>query len=135
MAASNLSWSDLSAIVVTIVGVPLVLIGVPIYVLTGGWKRFGLPALERCFRDVPLHDHLEPGDVSFRCHTYRGFLVWVVQQEHIVIAPANDAKCLLSRLLRYNLTWGLLSYGMLLIPVLACGNYVAQMRSIRRQIH
>src|SRR5437868_63396 len=129
----TVDWPTRIAIVVTLVGVPLVLIGIPIYLLSGGLKTFGLGALQRCFRDVRLHDRPQPGDVCFRYHTYRGFLLWFVQTEHVVVAPLVDSERLLNRLLRYNLTWGLLSYGMLFILPLACGNYLVQKRSMRRQ--
>ena len=66
-------------------------------------------------------------------HTYRGFLVWFVQEEHRVCAPPEDAKILLARLLRFNLTWGMLSYGLLFVPLFAIGNYVVQKRSIETQ--
>lgn len=129
----TVDWPTKLAMAATVVGVPLVLIGIPIYLLSGGLKTFGFGALERCFRDVRLHDRPQPGDVCFRYHTYRGFLLWFVQTEHVVVAPLADAERLLGRLLRYNLTWGLLSYGMLFILPLACGNYVIQKRSMRRQ--
>lgn len=73
------------------------------------------------------------GDVCFVYHTYRGFLVWFVQDEHHVCAPPEDARSLLTRLLRFNLTWGMLSYGLLFVPLLAISNYVAQKRSIEKQ--
>ena len=41
---------------------------------------------------------------------------------------------LLARLLRFNLTWGMLSYGLLFVPFLAIGNYLAQKRSIEKQL-
>ena len=75
----------------------------------------------------------QAGDVSFVYHTYRGFLIWAVQEEHRVIAPPDDALILLKRLLRFNLTWGMMSYGMLFIPLLASAAYFAQKRSIKQQ--
>lgn len=112
----------------------LILVGVPVLFLTGRWKRFGLKPLARCFNGLELHEFSEPGDVSIVYHTYRGFLIWFEQEEHEIHASAEDAVVLLKRLLRFNLTWGLLSYGALFIPMLAIGNYCVQMRSIRFQI-
>jgi hypothetical protein len=89
--------------------------------------------LVRCFRGVRLHEYPEPGDVRAVYQTYRGLLIWFVQDEHLIFAPLADAEILLGRLLRFNLTWGMLSYGCLFIPILAVGNYRAQMRLIRRQ--
>ncbi|HEY2249533.1 MAG TPA: hypothetical protein VGH74_00685, partial [Planctomycetaceae bacterium] len=103
MAAPPVDWSERIAIVVTVVGVPLALIVVPIYLLTGGFKTFGLRALQRCYLGVAIHNLPEPGDVSFRYHTYRGFLLWFTQDEHVVNASPLNAERLLGRLLRYNL--------------------------------
>jgi hypothetical protein len=75
----------------------------------------------------------EPGDVKFIYHTYRGLLLWFTQTEHRVFAHPEDAEKLLKRLLRFNLTWGMLSYGFVFIPVVSYGNYRAQLRSIRQQ--
>ncbi len=118
---------------VALISGPLVFIGVPIFVFSGGYKKIALRPLQRCFSDLELHDSPQPGDVSFVYHTYRGFLVWFVQDEHHIYAPLIDANKLLSRLLRFNLTWGMLSYGALFVPFMAIGNYIAQKRSIANQ--
>jgi hypothetical protein len=128
-----LDWQTKLVIAATLIVVILALIVFPIYLLSGGLKTFGLRPLERCFRGIRLHDTPELGDVCVRYHTYRGFLLWVTQQEHLFFAPAADAERLLGRLLRYNLTWGLLSYGMFFTIPLSCANYLAQKRSIRQQ--
>jgi hypothetical protein len=52
-------------------------------------------------------------------HTYSGLLIFVVQRTHDVVLPADQAKILLDRLFRHNLTWGLLAYGVLVIPILS----------------
>lgn len=120
-------------IVLVLVAVPLVLVAFPIYLLFGGLYSFARRPLERCFEGIELHDEPKPGDVAFVYHTYRGLLLWATQTEHRIIAPAGDAERLLGRLLRYNLTWGMLSRGFLFIPFLAVGNYYAQRSAIRRQ--
>lgn len=89
--------------------------------------------LERCFEGVSIHDSQQPGDVYVAYHSYRGFLVWFVQQEHQFYATPEDAKQVIAKLLQFNLTWGLLSYGALFIPFLAVGNYYAQLKSIQNQ--
>lgn len=111
----------------------LIIVGVPVFVFSGGLRSFALKPLQRRFEGIELHSVAQDGDVTFVYHTYRGFLLWFVQTEHRVIAPASDAEKLLGRLLRFNLTWGLLSYGVIFIPFLAIGNYYAQLRSIRKQ--
>jgi hypothetical protein len=104
-----------------------------IYLATGGLYSFARRPLERCFEGIRLHAMPEPGDVTFVYHTYRGLLLWFTQTEHRVVAPPEDAEKLLKRLLRFNLTWGLLSYGLIFIPFVSYGNYRAQLRSIRQQ--
>lgn len=115
------------------VAIPLVLIGAPIFVFTGGMQSFALRPLERCFGGLKLHETPQPGDVSCVYHSYRGFLLWFVQTEHHIHAPPADALKALRRLRLFNLTWGLLSYGLLFVPLLAIGNYYVQERSILRQ--
>lgn len=115
------------------VGVLLVLVVFPLYLLFGGLRTFALKPLRRCFDGIRLHESPEPGDVLLVYHTYRGLLLWVTQDMHRVFAPVADAERLLGRLLRFNLTWGMLSYGLLFIPFLAAGSYYAQHRSIREQ--
>ncbi len=126
-------WADRLFIWSVLALVPLVLIGVPIFFLTGRYKRIGLRPLMRCLEGIELQDERGPGDVYLVYHTYRGFLLWTIQEEHCIIASRADAEKLLGRLLRFNLTWGMLSYGMLFIPFLAVGNYYAQRSSIRQQ--
>jgi hypothetical protein len=121
-----------AALIVTLVGFALVLV-LPFYLLGGGLKGFGSAALDGCYRGLHVHENPVQGDVHLIYHTYRGFFLWYVQREHHIFAPPADAKVLLGRLLRYNLTWGMLSKAMLFVPFLAVGNYVAQKRSLRRQ--
>ena len=115
------------------VGILLVLVLVPLYLLLGGLRTFALKPLRRCYDGIQLHEAPEPGDVQLVYHTYRGLLLWVTQDEHRVIAPPEDAERLLGRLLRFNLTWGMLSLALLFVPFLAISNYYAQRCSIREQ--
>ncbi|HZL35120.1 MAG TPA: hypothetical protein VFC78_07410 [Tepidisphaeraceae bacterium] len=52
-----------------------------------------------------------PGDVRLVFHTYSGFLVYFDQVRHDVVLPAQEARVVLGRMLRHNLTVGLLSWG------------------------
>ncbi len=128
-----LTWPEI-ILLCFVAASPFVIIGIVVYLLTGGLHSFALRPLKRCFEGIELHEALKPGDVSFVYHTYRGLLLWTTTNEHRVIAPAGDAQILLRRLLRFNLTWGMLGYGVILIPLLAFGNYFAQKRSIRDQL-
>jgi len=71
--------------------------------------------------------------VNFVFHTYVGFLTFVIQREHRLSLPPNLAREALWRLHRVNLTWGLLAYGALFIPLLSYFNYLAQKSYIRAQ--
>ena len=128
-----MTWSDRFLILFVIFVVPAVLIGLPIYLLSGGLRTFALRPLQRCYEGIKAHDRPQQGDVVFVYHTYRGLLVWFTQDEHRVYAPPADAEKLLGRLLRFNLTWGMLSRGLIFIPFLALGNYFSQRRAIERQ--
>lgn len=129
-----MTWTDRFLMLFVLIGVPLLLIAFPLYLLFGGLRTFALRPLQRCFEGIRLKQVAEGADVQVVYHTYRGFLLWFTQDEHLVITTVDDAHQLLGRLLRFNLTWGMLSGGMLFIPLLAIGNYYAQLRSIRRQI-
>lgn len=129
-----LEWLERVGLIAFAISIPLGLIGFAVYLLTGGLYSFALRPLQRRFEGIELHDKLKPGDVHFVYHTYRGLLLWFTMSEHHVIAPAADAEKLLRRLLWFNLTWGMLSYGMLFIPLLALLNYFAQRRSIHQQL-
>ena len=120
-------------VIFVLIAVPATFIGVPIFVVMGGIQKFARKPLLRCFEGLDLHNSQLPGDVCVVYHTYRGFLVWFVQEEHFICAPPDDARLLLKRLLRFNLTWGLFSYGLLFVPLLSLGNYYAQKRSIETQ--
>ena len=71
--------------------------------------------------------------VEFVFHTYCGFLVFVIQQEHRFRLPPDRARELLWKFQKINLTWGLLAYCALIIPILSYGNYLAQKLSISKQ--
>lgn len=128
-----MTMSEQLLILFVMIAVPLTFIGVPLFVFTGGVQKFALKPLQKRFVGLDLHDARQTGDVHVVYHTYRGFLVWFVQDEHHVYATAEDARLILSRLLRFNLTWGMLSYGFLFVPILAIANYSAEKRSIERQ--
>lgn len=117
----------------TVIGVPIIMIGIPIYILTGGIRRFALKPLQRCFEGLNLHNSPRSDDVSFIYYTYRGFIFWISQDEHCIYAPPEDARILLKRLLYFNLTWGMFNYGLVFVPLFAVGNYWAQKRSLEKQ--
>jgi hypothetical protein len=87
----------------------------------------------RAFEGLKVHPGPSPGLVAVEFRTYYGFIAFVTQTEHRFWAPPGDAREALWRLHRFNLSWGMFAYGALLIPLVSYINYLAQMRSIRRQ--
>jgi hypothetical protein len=85
------------------------------------------------FEDLPTSTQTGPGLVFVVFHTYYGFLVFVHQLEHRFWASPDDARQILARLNRFNLTRGFFAYGALVIPILSLMNYWVQLRRIRKQ--
>lgn len=98
-----------------------------------GYERLAQGALERRFADIAIHTEPQPGDVVLTYETYHGFIAWFTQTTHRIALPPQDARILLGRLFRFNLTWGLLTWAAIFIPLFAGINYVQQRRSITRQ--
>jgi hypothetical protein len=102
-------------------------------VLFRTYERFARKALEQTYEGFDIHTAPRPGDVVLVYHTYHGFLAWHTETTHRVFLPAYAARELLGRLLRFNLTWGLLVHGGVFVPPVAISNYIAQRRSISKQ--
>lgn len=113
--------------------VVVVVIGVVYFVVFDGADKIFRNTLFRRYEGLAIRTQPEAGDVAVTYHTYRGLLVWFVQDEHRFYANPSDALALLGRLMRFNLTYGMFSYGMVFVPFLAIGNYFAQRRSINKQ--
>jgi hypothetical protein len=125
-------WENNVAGIGLIILVLFLVFVLPVILLNGG-LYVGSGALRRYYLDIVVHERPQPGDVSFVYHTYSGLFVWFWQMEHRVNASLEDSEKLLGRLLRFNLTWGLLAPGMVFIPMLALGNFYVQKRNIGRQ--
>lgn len=97
-------------------------------------EDLALRSLKRRYADLEVHSEPLDGDVILTYHTYHGFLAWFTQIPHHVNLPPDDARKLLGRLLRFNLKWGLVTYGAAFVPPLAILNYFAQRRSIAKQV-
>lgn len=97
------------------------------------YERLAERSLARKFADLKQPFVVQPGDVIFTYHTYHGFLAWFTQTPHQVSLPPEEARELLGRLLRFNLTWGLVTPGMIFIVPLSLLNYAAQRKSITSQ--
>ncbi len=119
----------------------LVLASIAFYVALGWiilqgyrWLRRRADASRlRAFEGLKIHSGPGLGLVAVVFHTYFGFIVFVVQTENRFWAPSDDAREALWRLHLFNLSWGMFAYGVLVIPFLSFGNYLAQKRSISRQ--
>lgn len=125
--------SQIQSQLICIALIILPLLGVAVFFLREGIGSFATKPLQACYRGLSVRSTPLPGDVSFNYHTYRGLLIWFTQDEHQVSAAPEEARCLLRKLLQFNLTWGLLSYGLAFVPFLAVYNYLVQRRSITRQ--
>jgi hypothetical protein len=122
--------------------VPAVIIASLAFYLALGWlilkgyrwlHGLAQASQRRAFAGLKIHGGPAPGLVGVVFHTYYGFIIFVVQTEHRFWAPPDDAREALRRLHRFNLSWGMFAYGVLVIPLLSFGNYLSQLRSIRRQ--
>src|SRR5262249_11187175 len=88
----------------------------------------------RAFEGLVISSQPTERSVEVFFHTYYGFIAFFTQTEHRFLAEPDDAREALWRLHVFNLTWGLLAKGAFLIPVLSYCNYLAQKRSIRKQV-
>ncbi len=126
--------ADQIPVLAIVVGVAiLICLVVGALFLFRGYEHLARRSLERKYADLPIHADPKPGDVILTYHTYHGFIAWITQTPHHVALPPEDARKLLGRFLRFNFTWGLVTYGALFIPPLAILNYFAQLRSIAHQ--
>jgi hypothetical protein len=108
-------------------------LGAVILVLYRGYERLARRALKRAYSGLEIQPAKTPGNVRVVYHTYHGFLLWYTETEHMALLSLDDASELLGRLLRFNLTWGLVARGGILIAPLAIYNYFVQKRSIANQ--
>jgi hypothetical protein len=98
------------------------------------WYRgYAESSLRRAYEGIQLHWPPQKGDVTIRFHTYYGFFVWVTQTEHRAALPPEEARVLLQRLNRYNLSWGFVCPFVVAVPLLSLVHYWGELRSIRRQ--
>jgi len=114
-----------------------VIVAVLAFVFLRFYRRYeslAQAALERSYKDLTAHSVPLVGDVILLFHTYHGLVFWFTQTKHHIALPPDDARVLLGRLARFNLKWGLVTYGALFVPILTVSNYVAQRRSIARQL-
>jgi hypothetical protein len=111
-----------------------VLIGALALFIYRGYEALARRALKRIYADFRLSESRRGGDVAVVFHTYHGLVAWFTQTEHRVFVPEADARRLLNRLLRFNVTWGLFTWGALFVPPISLYNYTVQRRSIARQV-
>jgi hypothetical protein len=127
----GIDW-DLVAIRAFLLAIPFFVVACIVLAI----RQLRMP-FERKFRRV--YDGLDvsatqrPGMILFRFHTYDGIVAWITRTPHVVFAPPDDARTLLSRLVRYNLTWGMLSFGGLFVPIFIYFGRRAQLQSIAVQ--
>ena len=116
--------------------VVLVIVGIAAIIIVIAHRRLEAIANRaqmRAYDGVMVSRTPVPGMVAVVFHTYYGFFVFTHQVEHRFWALPDDAKLVLSRLNRFNLTWGFFAYGAVLIPFLSLANYWVQRLRINRQ--
>ncbi len=113
----------------------LIIAGMAVFALYlyRGFEALARRSLARRYADLQIHNPPLPGEVEFTYHTYHGLVAWFTETTHRVSLPPDQARVLLRRLLWFNFTWGLTSYGAIFIPLLALGNYFAQLHAISKQ--
>jgi len=114
-------------------GCVLLLVGVPILVIRARRRAHRPESLEKFFSGIEgirQNAIAQPGDVHLTFHTYSGFLVHVTQRTHDLVLPAAEARIVLNRMFKHNLTWGMFAYGALFIPILSYFEYRSQSRKI-----
>jgi hypothetical protein len=117
------------ALLLGFVGLILALfVGVPIIAIRV--KRFGPKRLQSLIDESVNHGSANEPIVTLQFHTYHGLIAFVEQTNHNILRPASQAKWLLRKFHRFNLTYGLLALGAPITPILA---YRSQMRSIDEQ--
>lgn len=126
--------ADQQPVSVTIIGVTILIgLAVGALYLFRGYEYLANRSLRQKLEDFTNHPDPQTGVVILKYHTYHGFLAWFTQSTIHVALPPDEARVLLGRLLRYNLTWGLVTPGVIFILPLAILNYFAQLRSIAAQ--
>jgi hypothetical protein len=110
--------------------VPLIYLGLKGY---RKLKAAAESAANRTFDGVYLLQTPAPGMVEVVFHIYYGMIAVTWQVEYRFWAKPVDAMRVLSRLHRFNCTWGFFAYGGLLIPILSWANYRSQLRSVKKQ--
>ncbi|HTW93487.1 MAG TPA: hypothetical protein VMD30_01755 [Tepidisphaeraceae bacterium] len=73
---------------------------------------------------------IEPGKVRLIFHAYTGYVLSFAEQTYDTVLSVDDAEILLKRLVRHNLTRGLLFYGGPLVPVFTYFEYRDQKRKL-----
>jgi hypothetical protein len=133
-ASTNPTWQNISLAIFLIA----ILGAIGIFVVLVVWTHRKLASVAdsahlHLFEDLAVATQPGPGLVLIVFHTYYGFLVFVHQLEHRFWATPEDARKVLARLNRFNLTWGFFAYGALIIRILSLGNYWVQRRRISKQ--
>jgi hypothetical protein len=127
---AEVDWNLMAAFAV-IIAAPLVLVAVFVWVLPA--VRRAHQKMEHMYDEFDFTKKPQPGTVKITFHTYFGFINHFTQTEHKGYLPPDQARELLRRLHRYNLTHNWLTPGAVFIPFLSFFNYHAQLRSVNRQ--
>lgn len=95
-----------------------------------GFEWLARRRLRSLYQGLDLRTVPERGDVQFSYVTFHGLIAWYTPMVHVACGPADQALRLLGRLFRFNLMWGLLTFG---TPLYVYGVF-AYYRRARRSI-
>jgi hypothetical protein len=80
-----------------------------------------------------MRESMGQREVVFKFTTYTGFGIWLVQSTRVYALPHDVAARVLKRLLRHNMTIGLIGPGLVFVPFLSLMEYWQRQREIARQ--
>ena len=86
------------------------------------------------FRGLNVSTSRRRGDVLVRFHTYRGILISIEQLEHNVWCPPDEARKLIGRFFRFNLSYGSGALFGPVIPIVSFSYWRRERRSVKEQV-
>ena len=133
-SGSDLPWY-MDVLVFAIVAVLLLVIfGGPIALVLWLTRRMGegedVMPLYKGISGIRRAGEERPGDVRLVFFTYSGFIIYSARAKHDVVLPADQARVLLRRLVRHNLTYGLFTFCGFLVPLETWMRYRSERKKI-----
>jgi|GEM_PF-5781839 len=98
-----------------------------------GFERLAKWRLKRKLRGLGFREDTQEVSVFVSYNTYHGFVAWYTETMHEVWLPYSDARKLLGRLFRFNLSWGFFTWGILFLIPSAIAHFISARSSIDKQ--